>query len=75
MQKHKPFAQSIINRAREEWLRHPVISIVSMDGKTFDPNGALKAYRYQIKSGRRDPKWVEMTRIWQIKNKLNYGRY
>lgn len=54
--------------------------LVDKDGNIvscfFKPNVFLNGYRrFQNRDIGNDKEWVEATRKWQIKGKLNYGRY
>lgn len=49
-------------------------------GRVFNPQAAVRAYRLWQNRGKyhaphKNQAWIDMTRIWQIKGRLNYGRY
>ena len=49
---------------------------ITLDGgtlKILNENKVLKSYRRSLK--RRNQETVDCQRIWQIKSRLNYGRY
>lgn len=65
------------------WRKNRVSCIYSVErllpGKViimvFKPNSALSAKRKELNTGGRNPAWINMSRRWQIKAGLNYGRY